>query len=79
MNKTNKQLMTSKWALVVSHYEKINEKKNPSFNNVNELCEAYQVHRKDIRKYYERWAKSGKEPGVLPTIQSFHYKLYITY
>jgi transposase InsO family protein len=65
MNKTSKLLMTSKWALVVSHYERIKEKRDPSFKNVNELCEAFQVHRKDIRKYYERWAKSGKDPDAL--------------
>jgi transposase InsO family protein len=65
MNKTDKQLMTSKWALVIGHYEKIKEKKNTVFKNVNELCEAFQIHRKDIRKYYERWAKSGKDPESL--------------
>ncbi|MCK5710556.1 MAG: transposase [Deltaproteobacteria bacterium] len=65
MNKTQKSLMTSKWALIVDHYEKIKQKQNPSFKTVQELCEAFNVHRKDIRKYYERWAKSGKDPAAL--------------
>ena len=57
--------MTSKWALVVSHYEKIKQKRDPNFKTINELCEAFQVSRKDIRKYYERWAKAGKDPYAL--------------
>jgi len=48
MKKTDKQLMTSKWTLVVDHYEKIKQKKNKSFKTVKELCEAFQVSRKDI-------------------------------
>ena len=57
--------MNSKWALIVDHYEKIKQKNNPSFKTVQELCDAFNVHRKDIRKYYERWAKSGKDPVAL--------------
>jgi len=65
MNKSQKQIMTSKWALVVDHYEKIKQKSNSSFKTVNDLCKAFQVSRKDIRKYYERWAKAGKDPEAL--------------
>ena len=65
MTKTEKQIMTNKWSLIVDHYEKIKQKKNASFKTVDELCEAFQVHRKDIRKYYERWVKAGKDPEAL--------------
>ncbi|RPJ71116.1 MAG: transposase [Alphaproteobacteria bacterium] len=65
MTKTEKQLMTNKWLLVVDHYEKIKQKSNSSFTTVNDLCEAFQINRKDIRKYYERWAKAGKDPEAL--------------
>lgn len=65
MTKTEKQLMTNKWSLVVDHYEKIKQKNNPSFRSVKELCEAFLVSRKDIRKYYEKWAKAGKDPEAL--------------
>lgn len=65
MNKSVIQSMTSKWALVVDHYEKIKQKRDPSFKTVNELCDAFHVSRKDIRKYYERWAKAGKDPDSL--------------
>jgi transposase InsO family protein len=65
MTKTEKQIMTNKWSLIVDHYEKIKQKRDDSFKTVDELCEAFQVHRKDIRKYYERWAKAGKDPEAL--------------
>ena len=57
--------MTNKWSLVVDHYEKIKQKNSPSFKTVNELCAAFQVNRKDIRKYYEKWTKAGKDPEAL--------------
>lgn len=59
--------MTSKWLLVVKEYEQIRQKRSNSFKTVEQLCEAFKVHRKDIRKYYERWVKSGKtEESLLP-------------
>jgi transposase InsO family protein len=67
MNKTEQQLMTSKWLLVVEEYEHIRNKNSKVFKTVEQLCEAFKVHRKDIRKYYERWVKSGKtEESLLP-------------
>jgi transposase InsO family protein len=65
MTKTEKRLLTNKWALVVDHYEKIKQKSNPSFKTVNELCEAFQVTRRDIKNYYSRWASTGKDPEAL--------------
>jgi hypothetical protein len=65
MTKTEKQIMTNKWSLIVDHYEKIKQRNNASFSTVDELCAAFQVSRKDIRKYYERWAKAGKDPEAL--------------
>ena len=67
MNKTEQQLMTSKWLLVVKEYELIRNKQSPVFKTVEQLCEAFKVHRKDIRKYYERWVKAGKkQESLLP-------------
>lgn len=67
MKKTEQQLMTSKWLLVVKEYEQIRQKQSKSFKTVEQLCEAFKVHRKDVRKYYERWVKSGKaEESLLP-------------
>jgi transposase InsO family protein len=65
MTITEKRLLTNKWALVVDHYEKIKKKTNPSFKTVTELCEAFQVTRRDIKNYYGRWASMGKDPEAL--------------
>jgi transposase InsO family protein len=67
MKKTEQQLMTSKWLLVVKEYERIRQKQSENFKTVEQLCQVFKVHRKDIRKYYERWVKSGKaEQSLLP-------------
>jgi transposase InsO family protein len=65
MTETEKTALTSKWALVVSEYELVKQKRSKSFKTVADICQAYKVHRKDIRKYYERWAKSGKNRDAL--------------
>ena len=67
MTKTIKQAMTSKWLLVVEEYELVRQKKSKSFKKVEDICKVFKVHRKDIRKYYERWIKSGKNvESLLP-------------
>jgi len=65
MNPTTKRLMTDKWLLVIKEYELIKQKKSKNFSTVDQLCSAFKVQRKDIRKYYERWVKSGKDPDAL--------------
>ena len=65
MNATTKRNMTNKWLLVVNEYELIKQKKSKNFSTVDQLCEVFKVHRKDIRKYYERWIKSGRDPDSL--------------
>ena len=67
MKRTQQQLMTSKWLLIVKEYELVRSKQSKTFKTVEHLCEVFKVHRKDIRKYYERWVKSGKaEESLLP-------------
>jgi len=65
MTKKEQQLMSNKWLLVIKEYESLKNKTNKHFKTVNEICEVFSVHRKDIRKYYERWCKSGKDPASL--------------
>ncbi len=65
MNKSLKQAISSKWLLVLNEYELIKQKKSKNFKNVEQLCNVFKIHRKDIRKYYERWMKSGKDPESL--------------
>lgn len=65
MTKTGIRSLTSKWRLVLCEYEKVRARQSRCFDSVDKLCQAYQVHRKDIRKYYERWIKSGKSDESL--------------
>jgi len=54
MTKFIKDALTSKWLLVVQEYELVKQKKSKNFKTVEQICSAYKVNRKDIRKYYER-------------------------
>lgn len=65
MNDSTKLLMTSKWFLVVQEYEAVKQKVSKNFSSVEEICRVYKVHRKDIRKYYERWVKGGRQRSTL--------------
>ena len=65
MTKSIKQTMISKWLLVVQEYELVKQKKSKNFTAINEICQVYKVHRQDIRKYYERWIKSGRNIDAL--------------
>lgn len=67
MMKSIKDGLIAKWLLVVEEYEKVKQKMSKNFQTVDQLCKAYKVYRKDIRKYYERWIKSGKtKESLLP-------------
>ena len=50
MTKTQANAITEKWRLVLNEYELIKKKKSKNFSSVTQLCEVFQVHRKDIRK-----------------------------
>jgi len=65
MKKSVVLAMTAKWTLVVQEYELVKQKRSKNFKTVEQICNAYKVHRKDIRKYYERWVKSGKDNNAL--------------
>lgn len=65
MNNSTVRAVTSRWITILEEYEKVKAGQSVLFHSVNELCEAHCVHRKDIRKYYERWIKSGKDRTAL--------------
>ena len=61
MNNFTKELITSKWKMIISHYIKIKKKKNKIYKTVKELCEAHDTSRKQIRKYYWRFKRSWED------------------
>jgi len=58
MNASTAWAVTSKWVAILTEYERIKSGQSALFSTVNELCEAHRIHRRDIRKYYERWIKA---------------------
>lgn len=62
---TIKDRLTAKWLLVVQEYELVKQKKSNNFTSVKQLSDAYKVARKDIRRYYKDWIKSGKNRDAL--------------
>jgi len=65
MNISTTQAITKKWELVLNEYEHVKHKNSQNFQTVDEICNAFKVHRKDIRKYYERWLKADRNPNSL--------------
>jgi len=65
MNTSTANLLNSKWVIVLQEYEKVKTGQSTNFKTVDQLCKAHYVHRKDIRKYYGRWMKSGKDRSSL--------------
>jgi len=65
MNTSTVWSLTSKWTTILQEYEKIKTGSSKLFKTVDQLCQAHHVHRKDIRKYYERWVKNNKERSSL--------------
>ena len=65
MTKTIRSSLTSKWLLVVQEYELVKHQNSTNFKTVKQICDTFRVHRKDVRKYYERWIKAGKDTDAL--------------
>lgn len=65
MSKTLTKNLTQKWLLILDEYEQIKNKNSKHFKTVKQLCEFSKVHRKDIRRYYERWIEAGKKAQAL--------------
>ncbi len=65
MKKTVKQAITSKWLLILDEYDLIKAKRSKNFKTVTQLCQAFKVHRKDIRKYYGRWIGADRDSDAL--------------
>lgn len=65
MSNTLTRNFTKKWILVLKEYELIKAKKSTRFKTVKDLCSFFQIHRKDIRRYYERWIGADRKPEAL--------------
>ena len=59
--------LVGKWDVILKEYELIKSNKSLNFTHVRQLCNAYCVTRRDVRKYHNRWAASGRNlESLLP-------------
>ena len=65
MSNTLTRNFTKKWVLILQEYERIKSKKSERFKTVKQLCEFFEIHRKDIRRYYERWIEADRKSEAL--------------
>lgn len=65
MSNTLTRNFTKKWVLILKEYERVKSKQSTKFKTVKELCEFFEIHRKDIRRYYERWIEADRKPEAL--------------
>ena len=65
MSNTLTRSFTKKWVLILQEYERVKNKKSERFKTVAQLCQFFEIHRKDIRRYYERWIEANRNPESL--------------
>ena len=59
MTRTIKDQLTKRWLLILKEYELVKSKNSQKFKTVQELCEMFEVTRRDIYRYYNRWIETG--------------------
>ncbi len=65
MSNTLTRNFTQKWVLILKEYDLIKARKSNQFKTVKDLCSFFEIHRKDIRRYYERWVQADRDPKAL--------------
>lgn len=59
--------LVGKWDVILKEYELVKNNQSPNFTHVRQVCNAYQVTRRDLRKYRNRWLESGQSlDSLLP-------------
>ena len=66
--KFSEQVITKRWKPILEEYEKTLFKVKPrSFKYVKDLCQAYYISSKELRRYYRKWLKGSKsDESLLP-------------
>lgn len=57
--------LIGKWDVILKEYELVKINQSTNFTHVRQICNAYCVTRRDIRKYRARWIESGKSLEAL--------------
>ena len=62
------QTIVKRWRPILEEYEKTKANATPrSFELVKDLCQAYRISPKEIRRYYRKWLEGNKsDKSLLP-------------
>jgi len=66
--KINHQIFIKRWKPILEEYEKIQNKVIPRpFRLVKDLCLAYHISSKELRRYFRKWQEGEKQDvSLLP-------------
>jgi len=65
MPESIKQEIIKRWKIILNEYELVKKKQSKHFKYCKDLYEAHSTSAKQVRKYYDKWIKSGKDDSVL--------------
>ena len=64
--KINQQIFIKRWKPILEEYEKIQNKVIPRpFRLVKDLCLAYHISSKELRRYFRKWQEGEKTECLL--------------
>ena len=64
--KISQQVIVKRWKPILEEYEKIQNKVLPRpFRFVKNLCLAYHISSKELRRYFRKWQEGGKQDDSL--------------
>jgi len=61
-------VIVKRWIPILKEYEKTKAKVTPrTFKFVKDLCNAHQISKKELSRYYHKWIEGGKtSESLLP-------------
>ena len=64
----SQQVIVKRWVPILREYEKTSKRVSPrKFKFVKDICEVYNISRKELNRYYRKWIEGGKlDDALLP-------------
>ena len=62
----SQQVIVKRWVPILREYEKTSKRIRPrKFKFVKDICEVYNISRKELNRYYRKWIEGGKSDDAL--------------
>lgn len=65
MSESVKSELIKRWKIILTEYELVKQKQSKHFTKCKDLYDVYSTSAKQVRKYYNKWIKSGKDDNCL--------------